>query len=330
MLLVARAAQKSSLRSAHSSSSSSSTGAARRSTSPFRRRRSNEKKAAEDDKPSQPPSIDPADASVTASNTSSGAMSDIERRLRIAVSEAAGVYEYHKKLLLRAMKGYVVALQAVLYGGVVCSDDVAFSAMLSVPLVALFTSLAAQANIAITTVEACGGEAGRGSDEVIGRGIAVCEVGEIVEKGLSAAGLRTEDVVLLPEEIALDVLEEREEAEEGERGGKEGEERGEEYGGRVGGKDEGREGGDGNEEKGGYPAAHREFVERIKENLGKMEKAMEQLVVEALGLSWLRFVKAEADCSMRWNQKCAVLLHLMEFYRRTGEQKKRSRFIIWE
>ncbi|KAH7832525.1 uncharacterized protein MONOS_5454 [Monocercomonoides exilis] len=42
----------------------------------------------------------------------------------------------------------------------------------------------------------------------MGRGIAVCEVGEIVEKGLSAAGLRMEDVVLLPAAIALVVLEE--------------------------------------------------------------------------------------------------------------------------
>ncbi|KAH7816300.1 uncharacterized protein MONOS_10035 [Monocercomonoides exilis] len=55
--------------------------------------------------------------------------------------------------------------------------------------------------------------------------------------------------------------------------------------------------GGGNEVKGGYPAAHREFVERIKENQGKLEEAMALLVVEALGLSGLRFVKvgAEAD-----------------------------------
>ncbi|KAH7827058.1 uncharacterized protein MONOS_14349 [Monocercomonoides exilis] len=53
--------------------------------------------------------------------------------------------------------------------------------------------------------------------EVMGRGVAVCEVGEIVEKGLSVMGLRMEDVVLLPAAIALAELEEREEAEEGER-----------------------------------------------------------------------------------------------------------------
>ncbi|KAH7828883.1 uncharacterized protein MONOS_13297 [Monocercomonoides exilis] len=50
----------------------------------------------------------------------------------------------------------------------------------------------------------------------MGRGVAVCEVGEIVEKGLDAAGLRMEDVVLSPAAIALAVLEEREEADEGE------------------------------------------------------------------------------------------------------------------
>ncbi|KAH7826853.1 uncharacterized protein MONOS_13852 [Monocercomonoides exilis] len=120
-------------------------------------------------------------------------------------------------------------------------------------------------------------------DEVMGRGVAVCEVGEIVEKGLDAAGLRMEDVVLSPAAIALDVLEEREEAEEGERG----KEKGEEYGG--------RESGDVNEEKGGYSTAHREFVERIKENRGKLEEAMVLLVEEALGLSGLRFAKADAD-----------------------------------
>ncbi|KAH7818612.1 uncharacterized protein MONOS_10380 [Monocercomonoides exilis] len=78
--------------------------------------------------------------------------------------------------------------------------------------------------------EVCGGEAGRGSDEVMGRGVAVCEVGEIVEKGMEEVWLRMEDMVLSPAVIALAVLEEREEEEEeeGERedkdGGKEGEE----------------------------------------------------------------------------------------------------------
>ncbi|KAH7820374.1 uncharacterized protein MONOS_6247 [Monocercomonoides exilis] len=94
--------------------------------------------------------------------------------------------------------------------------------------------------------------------------VAVCEVEEIVEKGLSAAGLRMEDVVLPPAAIALAVLEEREEAEEG----------------------------GGNRVKGGHRTVHREFVERIKENQGKLEEAMEPLV-EALGLSGLRFVKEE-------------------------------------
>ncbi|KAH7826126.1 uncharacterized protein MONOS_5518 [Monocercomonoides exilis] len=126
-------------------------------------------------------------------------------------------------------------------------------------------------------------------DEVMWGGVAACEVGEIVEKGLDVAGLRMEDVALSPAAIVLDVLKEREEAEEGERGGKEGEKEGE----KEGKEDGGREEGDGNEAKGVYPTTYREFVERIKENQGKLEDAMELLVVKALGMSGLRFVKAE-------------------------------------
>ncbi|KAH7825899.1 uncharacterized protein MONOS_3074 [Monocercomonoides exilis] len=73
-------------------------------------------------------------------------MDDIERRLRIVVPEAAGVYGRHMLLSPRALQtlqGYVVARRAVLYGGVVCAYDVALSAMLSVPLVAPLPSLAA-------------------------------------------------------------------------------------------------------------------------------------------------------------------------------------------
>eukprot|EP00770_Monocercomonoides_exilis_P011996 MONOS_11938.1-p1 / transcript=MONOS_11938.1 / gene=MONOS_11938 / organism=Monocercomonoides_exilis_PA203 / gene_product=flagellar associated protein / transcript_product=flagellar associated protein / location=Mono_scaffold00628:4-3414(-) / protein_length=1023 / sequence_SO=supercontig / SO=protein_coding / is_pseudo=false len=335
-LLVAGAAQQSSLRSAPSSSSSSSTGAARRSTSPFRRRRSEEKKSSENEQPSSSsaPAIDPSDASaVAASYTSAGAMDDIERRLRIVVPEAAGVYGRHMPLslqlllsprALQTLRGYVVARRAVLYGGVACAYDVALSAMLSVPLVAPLPSLAASVGTksgskrifaaadvnafpsiydlfdpsllpsAIARLVSRSPQSRRVvvklDDEVMGRGIAVCEVGGIVEKGLDAAGLRMEDVVLSPAAIALAVLEEREEAEEGEKGGKNGEEKGEEKG-----EDGRREGGDGNEEKGGYPTAHREFVEKIKENQGKLEEAMAPLVVEALGLSGLRFVKAETE-----------------------------------
>ncbi|KAH7821117.1 uncharacterized protein MONOS_13549 [Monocercomonoides exilis] len=173
-------------------------------------------------------------------------MNDIDRQLLILVTEAAWVHARHMQLSQRALWGYVVARRAVLYGGVVCAHDVALSAMLSVPLVVA-------ANMAIATVEACGGE-------VMGRGVAMCEVGEIVEKELDVAGLRMEDVILSQAAIAQAVLEELEEAEEG----------------------------DGNEEKGWHPTAHREFVERIKENQGKLEEAMELLIVEALGLSGLR------------------------------------------
>ncbi|KAH7815742.1 uncharacterized protein MONOS_12845 [Monocercomonoides exilis] len=96
-----------------------------------------------------------------------------------------------------------------------------------------------------------------------------------------------EDVVLSPAAIALAVLEEREEAEGEEMGEEKGEEKGEE--------DEGRDRGDGNEEKGRYPTAHREHAKRIKENQGKLEEAMASLVAEALELSGLRFEKARSE-----------------------------------
>ncbi|KAH7824530.1 uncharacterized protein MONOS_6989 [Monocercomonoides exilis] len=150
-----------------------------------------------------------------------------------------------------------------------------------------------------------------------------------MEKGLHVVGLRMGDVVLSPAAIALAVLEEREEAEEGEKGGKEGGKEGEE----KGEEDGGREGGDVNEEKGGYPAAHREFVERIKENKGKLEEAMAPLIVEALGLSGLRFVKAEVEVG-------ADKQHSVEpevcrsspsdgFNRRFQEQKKNQQMGLW-
>ncbi|KAH7821138.1 uncharacterized protein MONOS_15203 [Monocercomonoides exilis] len=58
----------------------------------------------------------------------------------------------------------------------------------------------------IKDIEIFGGEAGR---RVVGREATVSEVVSIVEKGLSAAGLMMEDVVLPPAAIALDVLKER-------------------------------------------------------------------------------------------------------------------------
>ncbi|KAH7815487.1 uncharacterized protein MONOS_5416 [Monocercomonoides exilis] len=74
-----------------------------------------------------------------------------------------------------------------------------------------------------------------------------------------------EDVVQSLIAIVLAVIEERKDVE----GGKEGEEKGKE----DGEEDGGREGGDLNEEKGEYPIAHRELVERIKEDQGKLEEA---------------------------------------------------------
>ncbi|KAH7819368.1 uncharacterized protein MONOS_9249 [Monocercomonoides exilis] len=204
---------------------------------------------------SSAPAIDTSDASeVDVSYTSVAAMEEIERWLRNVVPEASG--------------GYVVARWAVLYGGVVCAYDVALSAMLSVPLVAPLPSLAASVGtksgskriFAAADVNAFPSiydlfdpslQMWRSpqsrrmvvklDDVMMERVIAVCEVGEIVEKGLDVVGPKMEDVVLSLAAIALAVPEEREEA----------------------------EGGDGDEVKGGYPVAHREFVEKIKDNQGK-------------------------------------------------------------
>ncbi|KAH7824076.1 uncharacterized protein MONOS_1703 [Monocercomonoides exilis] len=80
--------------------------------------------------------------------------------------------------------------------------------MFSVPLVAPLPLLAIWRSQQSRRVEV------KLDEEVMGRGVAVCEVGEIVEKRMEAVWLRMEDVVLLSEEIVLAVLEEREEAEE--------------------------------------------------------------------------------------------------------------------
>ncbi|KAH7824094.1 uncharacterized protein MONOS_12644 [Monocercomonoides exilis] len=109
----------------------------------------------------------------------------------------------------------------MLDGGVVCAYYVGLSVMLLVPLVAQLLWLAASVGTKPegkqNFVSASMRVVVKLDDEVMGRGVAVCEVGEIVEKGLSAVGLRMEDVVLLPAAIALAELEELEEAEEGER-----------------------------------------------------------------------------------------------------------------
>ncbi|KAH7819304.1 uncharacterized protein MONOS_14574 [Monocercomonoides exilis] len=179
------------------------------STSPFRRRRSEEKKAEGDDQPSSTPAIDPSDASaVAASYTSVGAMDDIERRLRIVVPEATGVYGRHMPLslqlllslrVLQTLRGYVVAL----------------SVMLSVPLVGPLPSLAASVgtksgserifaaadvnafpsiydmfdlSLQIWRSQQSRRVVVKLDDEVMEREVEMNEVGEIVEKGLLTAG----------------------------------------------------------------------------------------------------------------------------------------------
>ncbi|KAH7832425.1 uncharacterized protein MONOS_4609 [Monocercomonoides exilis] len=151
-------------------------------------------------------------------------MDDIKRRLRIVMSEAAGVNGRYMPLSLQLLlstralqtpRGYVVAWQAV-----------TLSVMLSVPLVARLHSVAASQKSRPVEVKL--------KDEATGKEAAVCKVGKIVEKGMEEVGLRMEDVVLSPAAIALAVLEEQKESEEaeeeGKEGGKEGEEKGEEHG----------------------------------------------------------------------------------------------------
>ncbi|KAH7829534.1 uncharacterized protein MONOS_8569 [Monocercomonoides exilis] len=77
------------------------------------------------------PAIDPSDASASsASHTSEVVLDDIERRLRIIVPEAAGVYGQHIPLSLQlllspreqqALREYVVARCVVLHGNVFCA-----------------------------------------------------------------------------------------------------------------------------------------------------------------------------------------------------------------
>ncbi|KAH7816485.1 uncharacterized protein MONOS_15632 [Monocercomonoides exilis] len=187
-------------------------------------------------------------------------MDDIERLQLIVVTEAAKVY------VLQTLRGYVVARLAALIGGVACAYDVALSAMLSVPLVEPLPSLATSVGMKEENNRLFSAADVNVFPSIYDQWVAVREVGEIMEKGLSAAGLGMEDVVLSPAAIELAVLEKREEAKEGE----------------------------GDEMKGGYPIARREFVKKqTKENHRKLEEAMAQLVVEALGLVLLRFMKAE-------------------------------------
>ncbi|KAH7823487.1 uncharacterized protein MONOS_9868 [Monocercomonoides exilis] len=153
-------------------------------------------------------------------------MDDIERRLRIVVPEAAGANGRNMQLsLLQTLRGYVVARRAVLYLAAPAGTKSGSKQIFAVADVNAFPSIydLFDPSLQMWRSTQSGRVVVKLDDEVMGRGVAVCEVGEIVEKGLSEAGLMMEDV-LSPAAIALAVLEEREEAEDGESGGKEGEE----------------------------------------------------------------------------------------------------------
>ncbi|KAH7824212.1 uncharacterized protein MONOS_14726 [Monocercomonoides exilis] len=94
-----------------------------------------------------------------------------------------------------------------------CAYDVALSTMLSVPLPshAVLIYDLFDTSLKIWRYPKSRRVAVKLDDEVMGRGVAECEVGQIVEKGLIAAGMKMEDVVLSPAAIALVVQEEREE-----------------------------------------------------------------------------------------------------------------------
>ncbi|KAH7832764.1 uncharacterized protein MONOS_6921 [Monocercomonoides exilis] len=118
---------------------------------------------------------------------------------------------------LQTLRGYVVALLA----------------MLSVPLVALLPSLTAfegkkwwskrifaapnvnafpsiydlfDLSLQIWQSQQSRRVVMKLDEEVMGRGVAVCEVGEIVEKALETEGMKMEDVVLSTAAIPLNVL----------------------------------------------------------------------------------------------------------------------------
>ncbi|KAH7817095.1 uncharacterized protein MONOS_7996 [Monocercomonoides exilis] len=141
--------------------------------------------------------------------------------------------------------------------------------------------------------------------EVMGRGVAVCEVGGIVEKGLSAAGLRMEDVVLPPAAIVLAVLEEREEEEEEEGDWNEAkrEKKGEKKREKKMEKNikEKREVMGMRRKAGVQQKTDRGFAERISKKKKKKKKIDEEqittmkMVVEVIELEKQMFVKTEAE-----------------------------------
>ncbi|KAH7832716.1 uncharacterized protein MONOS_13042 [Monocercomonoides exilis] len=169
--------------------------------------------------------IDFSDASaVAALFTSAAEMDNVEWRLRIIVSEAAGVYARDMLLLLllllstrvlqtlrdmlwcveRCCMGLHLGKKSGIKRIFAAANVNSFPSIYDLFDLSLQIWRSPQSRHVVVKLD----------DEVMGRGVEVCDMGEIVENGLSVVGLRMKDVVLSSAAIALAVLEKREEAEE--------------------------------------------------------------------------------------------------------------------
>ncbi|KAH7823265.1 uncharacterized protein MONOS_810 [Monocercomonoides exilis] len=132
------------------------------------------------------------------------------------MSEAAGVNVQHMPLALQTLIWICCgAACGAVWGCCVCIRCGAFSdAFGSVGRPASFAcsvgghEVGEQADLCGSRCECVPFNLRSLDDEVMWRGVAVCEVVEIVEKGLWMEGMRMEDVVLSPATIVLEELEE--------------------------------------------------------------------------------------------------------------------------
>ncbi|KAH7829156.1 uncharacterized protein MONOS_11164 [Monocercomonoides exilis] len=162
-------------------------------------------------------------------------MDDIQRRLRIVVSDTTVVFAQNMPLSLQTLRGYAVMLQVKLPVpqeaqlptlAVSVGKNSESKRFFSSADANIFPSIydlfdpsllpSAKARLVLRSPQSRRAVM-KLDDEVKGRCVAVYEVGEIVEKGLSVMWLRMEEVVLSPATIVLAALEERKQEEEGER-----------------------------------------------------------------------------------------------------------------